>query len=179
MRSISDLFAPTLAVATSAAVATGCVSGPELAEFDDAPRELVLEDYFNGPIKAWGVVQDRSGNIKRRFDVDMVGEWNGDTGTLTEKFHYYDGETQNRVWTIKKVADKQYEGTAGDILGKAEGKTSGNAVRWSYQMNLDVGDNTFKITFDDWMFLMNDGVLINLLYLTYLCGPKVPKSAAG
>ena len=38
-------------------------------------------------------------------------------------------------------------------------------MRWAYQMDLDVGDNTYRITFDDWMFLMNDGVLINRSYL--------------
>ena len=32
-------------------------------------------------------------------------------------------------------------------------------------MNLPVGDKTYKITFDDWMFQMNDGVLINRSYL--------------
>ena len=38
-------------------------------------------------------------------------------------------------------------------------------MRWAYQMDLPVGDNTFRITFDDWMFLMNDGVLVNRSYL--------------
>ena len=61
MRRLSSLFAPTLAVATSAAVATGCVSGPELAAFADAPRQLVLEAYFLGETTAYGVFEDRFG----------------------------------------------------------------------------------------------------------------------
>ena len=28
-------------------------------------------------------------------------------------------------------------------------------------MNIPVGDTKYKITFDDWMYLMNDGLLIN------------------
>ena len=145
---------------------SGCSSaGGSLDHYAEMQPSLALERYFNGPIKAWGIVQDRKGNIKRRFSIDMVGKWDGNTGTLTENFDYYDGKTQQRVWTITKTADGKYEGTAGDIIGKATGKTNGNAVRWAYQMNLDVGNNTYKITFDDWMFLMKDGVLINRSHL--------------
>ena len=124
-----------------------------------------IKEYFNGPVKAWGVVQDWRGRVVRRFDVDMVGQWNGDVGTLTEHFDYYDGEKQQRVWTIKKLADGTFEGTASDIIGKATGKTEGSAVRWNYVMNLPVGDTTYHIRFDDWMWVMNDGVLINRSYL--------------
>lgn len=144
---------------------SGCSAGGSLDHYVDMKPELKLEDYFNGPIKAWGIVQDRSGNIKRRFSIDMVGEWKGETGTLTEDFNYYDGEKQQRVWTIKKLAGQKYEGTADDIIGVASGEVQGNAVRWEYQMNIDVGDNTFKLTFDDWMFQMEDGVMINRSYL--------------
>jgi len=144
---------------------TSCSSGKSLQPYEGQQPQLALEEYFNGPIKAWGMVQDWRGTVKRRFDVDLVGEWNGDTGTLSEEFRYYDGEVQTRVWTITKVAENRYEGSAGDIKGKATGETKGNAVRWAYVMNLDVGDKTYAITFDDWMFLMNDGVLINKSYL--------------
>ena len=115
-----------------------------------------------------GIVQDRKGNVTRRFDINMVGTWEDNVGTLTEQFDYYDGEKQERIWTIKKIADKNYEGSAGDIIGTATGHGEGHAMRWSYQMDLDVKDNTYRITFDDWMFLMNDGVLINRSYLKKL-----------
>lgn len=124
-----------------------------------------MKEYFNGPIKAWGIVQDWKGRVVRRFDVDMVGSWQGNTGTLTEHFEYYDGEKQKRVWTITKLDDGNYEGTASDILDKATGEARGNAIRWNYVMDLPVGDTTYRIRFDDWMWLMNDGVLVNRSYL--------------
>lgn len=144
---------------------SGCSAGGKLSAYKEMEPSLELENYFSGPVKAWGIVQDRSGKITRRFSVDMVGKWQGDIGTLTEDFEYYDGKTQQRIWTIAKTTDGEYEGTADDIIGKAQGQVNGNAVRWAYQMNLDVGKNTYKITFDDWMFLMKDGVLINRSYL--------------
>lgn len=144
---------------------SGCFGGPSLKHYDNSTPQLDLEDYFTGPIKAWGVVQDHRGNVTRRFDVTMNGTWKDGVGTLDEDFNYYDGETQNRVWTITKTADNKYEGRAGDILDKATGEVNGHAMRWAYVMDLPVGDTTYKITFDDWMFLMNDGVLINRSYL--------------
>ncbi len=144
---------------------SACMGGPTLDHYKGSAPTLDLQKYFSGPIQAWGLVQDRKGHVTRRFDVTMVGRWRGDVGTLEESFQYYDGETQKRTWTIKKITPMQYKGTAGDILGSADGKIEGNAMRWAYQMDLPVGDKTYKITFDDWMFLMNDGVLINRSYL--------------
>jgi hypothetical protein len=143
---------------------TAC-SGPNLANYKQDGPPLNLKDYFTGPIKAWGLVQDRKGQVTRRFDVVMYGSWEGDVGTLEEHFSYYDGENDKRVWTITQVSADRYEGQAGDIIGKATGEVSGNTMRWAYVMDLPVGDTTYKITFDDWMFLMNDGVLINRSYL--------------
>lgn len=142
-----------------------CISGPTLNHYNEAKPSLNLEDYFKGQIKAWGLIQDRRGHVTRRFDVTMNGTWDGDIGTLEEDFQYYDGKTQKRIWTIKKISQNNYEGRADDILDKATGQVNGNAMRWAYQMDLPVGDKTYRITFDDWMFLMNDGVLINRSYL--------------
>ncbi len=136
-----------------------------LEEYQGTTPKADIKEYFNGPIKAWGLVQDWQGKVTRRFDIAMVGKWDGDTGTLTEHFNYYDGKTQERVWTIKKLADGSYEGTAADIVDKATGNTAGSAVRWNYVMDVPVDDTTYRLRFDDWMWVMNDGVLINRSYL--------------
>lgn len=143
---------------------SGC-SGNNLEYYKDTTPQADIKEFFTGPIKAWGIVQDRSGRVTRRFDVHMVGEWKGDVGTLTEKFDFYDGKKQERIWTIKKLEDGTYEGTAHDIIDKATGKVEGNAVRWNYVMDLPVDNTTYRISFDDWMWAMNDGVLINRSYL--------------
>jgi len=154
----------TIATIGTLIMLSGC-SGNNLDYYKGTTPQADIKEYFNGPVKAWGIVQDRSGRVTRRFDVQMVGKWEGDIGTLTETFDYYDGETQKRVWTIKKLTDGSYEGTAADIIDKATGKTEGNAVRWNYVMDLPVGDTTYRIRFDDWMWVMNDGVLVNRSYL--------------
>jgi hypothetical protein len=133
--------------------------------YQDKNPEMNIKEYFNGPIKAWGVVQDWRGRVVRQFDIKMIGSWDGDIGTLKEHFNYYDGQQQERIWTIEKLDNGQYEGTASDIIDKALGKEKGSAAQWSYLMDLEVDKKIFRIRFDDWMWLMNDGVLINRSYL--------------
>jgi hypothetical protein len=142
----------------------GCAT-PSMEAYKNSKPQLDLKTYFTGPIKAWGLIQNRNGEVIRRFDVTMMGSWKGDVGTLEESFQYYDGETQKRVWTITKTGENAYQGKAADILDKATGQLEGSAMRWAYQMDLPVGGSTYRITFDDWMFLMNDGVLVNRSYL--------------
>ena len=146
-------------------ILSGCFGSKPVDHYAAQEPALDLQTYFSGPIKAWGVVQDFTGKVTRRFDVDMVGTWTDGVGTLEEKFIFDDGEVQERTWTITKVGENQYTGTAGDILGQATGQAAGNAMRWAYKMDLNVGNSTYRITFDDWMFLMNDDILINRSYL--------------
>ena len=146
-------------------ILSGCFGSKPVDHYAAREPTLDLQTYFSGPIKAWGVVQDFTGKVTRRFDVDMVGTWTNGVGTLEEKFIFDDGEVQERTWTITKVGENQYTGTAGDILGQATGQAAGNAMRWAYKMDLNVGNSTYRITFDDWMFLMNDDILINRSYL--------------
>ena len=45
--------------------------------------------------------------------------------------------------------------------GTARGVQFGNGLNWSYAMMLKVGDDHWKVRFDDWMFLQPGGVIIN------------------
>lgn len=141
----------------------GC-NGIEPEKYLDQKPEADIKEFFNGPIKAWGIIQDRSGNVISKFDVDMVGKWDGNKGVLEEDFHYYDGTTQKRIWNISQLENGKYEGTADDIIGKAEGKTHGNMIYWEYEMDVPVDGKTYRLKFDDYMWAMNDGVVINRSY---------------
>lgn len=122
---------------------------------------LDLKRYFDGPLTAHGLVTDRGGRVTRRFRVALVGRWQGDEGVLEEDFVYSDGETQRRVWRITAHGDGRYTGRADDVVGTAEGVARGNALNWRYTLALPVDGRTWHIDFDDWMFLMDERVMIN------------------
>ncbi|PTA50896.1 DUF3833 domain-containing protein [Shewanella morhuae] len=136
-------------------------SSVEVTDYKDTTPTLVLESFFNGPLKASGVVHDFSGKVIRKFNVTMEANWQGNEGVINEWFVYNDGETQTRVWKIKALGNGQYTGTAGDILGTALGQSSGSALRWKYDMLLPVDGDEYQVHFDDWMFLVNDNTIIN------------------
>ena len=130
-------------------------------DFEGTSPRLELFDYFAGTTRAWGIFQDRSGNLQRQFTVDIRGEVEGDELTLTEDFVYADGETQRRIWRIRRIDGHRYEGRADDVVGTATGLAYGNALNWSYTLRLPYRGNEINVKFDDWMFLQTDGVLVN------------------
>ncbi|MGL5048676.1 MAG: DUF3833 domain-containing protein [Shewanella sp.] len=145
-------------------VIIGCLSScssVEVTDYQDTQPTLVLESFFNGPLKASGVVNDFSGKVIRKFNVILDASWQGNEGVINEWFVYDDGETQTRVWRIKALGEGRYSGTAGDIIGTAEGQSSGSALRWKYDMLLPVDGEEYQVHFDDWMFLVNDNTIIN------------------
>jgi hypothetical protein len=104
--------------------------------------------------------------VQRQFVVDIHGTWDGTTLTLNEDFAYNNGEIENRVWKIRKSGENTYSGSTQQSIGEASGTSSGNAFHWEYDFNLKVGESTWKVHFNDWMFLQTDGVLINKATVT-------------
>ena len=135
-------------------------------DFKEAKPRFAVEEYFAGKTTAWGIFTDRFGNVRSQFVVDIDGAWTGKILTLDEKFTYSTGEHERRVWTITKVDENTYTGTAGDVVGTAKGRSFGNALYWNYFLNLKVGSRTWKVHFDDWMFLQPQGVLLNRAVVT-------------
>ncbi|RZL31778.1 MAG: DUF3833 domain-containing protein [Rubrivivax sp.] len=139
----------------------GCASAPVPEDYAAEQPAFSLERYFNGPLTAHGLFTDRAGKVKRRFVVKLVGRWQGGVGTLEEDFTYSDGKTERRVWTITSLGNGRYKGTAADVIGDAQGEARGNALRWSYTLRLPVDGTTYGVQFDDWMYLMDDRVMLN------------------
>ncbi|WP_088283520.1 DUF3833 domain-containing protein [Ideonella sp. A 288] len=155
--------ARTRGVCLAAAMAwllTAC-AGPTPADYASQRPLLDLKQYFDGPLVAHGVVTDRSGKMLQRFTVDLVGTWRGDEGTLDEQFRYADGRTERRVWKLLRLPDGRYVGRADDVVGQADGQAAGNALNWRYTLRLPVGGDTYEVQFDDWMFLVDDKVMLN------------------
>lgn len=130
-------------------------------DFAGSQPLLRLEDYFDGPVEAWGLVQDRFGKVRRQFRVTIVGERTAEGCRLHETFRYVDGAVESRVWSVRNLGDGRYEGTADDVVGKAVGRAAGSALNWRYRLKLTIGGRRLLVAFDDWMLLQDDGVLIN------------------
>ena len=140
---------------------TGC-TGMKIEDFNNKTPEFIPQEYFNGNLRAYGLVKDRSGNIIRTFKGTMKGSWdeNG-IGTLDEYFVYDDGEEMIRTWTLKPTSDKEFIATADDIVGPSKMIARGNTVMLDYVMRVPYKDSTIDLSVRDWLHLQDDGVIIN------------------
>ena len=107
-------------------------------DFKNKEPRLIIEEYLSGNVKAWGVLQNRSGKVIRQFSADLNGKWDGKQLILDEKFNWDDGEIQTRQWQINKIDENNYEGTAGDVVGKAKGYSYGPAFKFEYVLLVPV-----------------------------------------
>ncbi len=147
---------------------TSCSNGSNMnpQDFKDKQPRLIIEKYLSGEVKAWGILQNRSGKVTRQFSAILNGKWDGNQLILDEEFNWDDGEIQNRQWKINKIDDHNYEGTAGDVVGKAKGYSYGPAFKFEYVLLVPVKGKEIKITFDDWIFMQDEKVAINRAKMT-------------
>ena len=54
-------------------VISSCAKEMNIDKFVNNKPELILEDYFDGKVEAWGLFHDRFGNLKRQFKVSIIG----------------------------------------------------------------------------------------------------------
>ena len=143
----------------------GCAS-KTITIYEAEKPSFYLESFFNGKVEGWGIVLNRNNDVVKRFKVNVEGQFSADktNGKLVEKFFWSDGKREKRVWNLKKTSDNEWGGTSDGVIGTAHGVASGNALQWSYRYNLILEDsllNKLSVDFDDWMFLVENNVLMN------------------
>jgi hypothetical protein len=153
--------ARTACALLGASLIAACASAPTPADYARETPRLDLRTYFNGPLTAHGIFTDRSGKVVRRFTVRMTGTWSGNDGVLDEDFTYSDGKKERRVWLLTDLGGGRYSGRADDVVGVANGVAAGNALNWRYTLALNVDGRVIEVQFDDWMYLMDERVMLN------------------
>ena len=151
-------------------VLAACTGKPNADDSLLSERKLDLEAFFVGKSLARGQFQDVFGTVRRRFDVTITGEFDGQTLRLVEDFIYEDGATEQRVWTLEKTGEDSWQGTAAGVEGVATGIERGDTFNWRYTIDLPVPSadgtvETVKVTFDDWMWLLSEDRLLNRAYV--------------
>jgi hypothetical protein len=156
-----------LALAASAALLiSGCSISIDAQQYEKISPTFEIEKFFDGKVKAWGIVQNRDGDVVQRFIVNIDGYKKDGNLILDERFEYGVGDgPETRVWTLSKNADGTYTGNAGDIAGPAIGTPHGNAFNFVYEMDLKVGDSSYRVNFDDWFWAFDENTMMNRSYI--------------
>lgn len=138
-----------------------------LETYKDFRPNLNFRSFFDGKMIAHGYFKDRFNQVKKTFTVEMETKWNSaGVGTLTEYFTYNDGSKSTRIWTLKMNGDNKVIGTAPDVFGEAHGTIVGNTLFWTYELDLEVDQKTYRVKFDDWMYLIDEDTILNQSYMS-------------
>lgn len=133
----------------------------QLEDYQQSKEPFSIKSYFNGNVIAWGMVQDYGNKVKRRFCVEIEGSWQDNSGVLAETFYFDDGEVTYRNWQLSLMPDGSYQGTAEDVVGIAMGKHKGFAFQFQYQLLLNLDNETYQVSMDDWMYQIDQHKVMN------------------
>jgi hypothetical protein len=153
------------------ALLAACSGKPSFDDEALSDRQFNLEEFFDGEVRAYGQFQDILGTVRRSFAVEISGEWDGNVLRLTEDFIYEDGATEQRIWTLSKIGEDSWVGTAPGVIGHASGKENGDRFNWRYTIDLPVPSSddateTMRVSFDDWMWLIAENRVFNRAYIS-------------
>ncbi|WP_037313877.1 DUF3833 domain-containing protein [Ruegeria halocynthiae] len=120
-----------------------------------------MKENLSGEILSEGLIYGPTGKMTNSFVARMVGEWDGNRGTLTETFTYSNGKQITRKWHLTLGTGNTFIATADDIVGRGKGTVSGSTVKLTYRIILpeDSGGHTLDVT--DWMYLTENGAILN------------------
>jgi hypothetical protein len=138
---------------------TACSS--DISDYQETNPKFDIKRYFTGDVIGWGMVQDYSNKVTRRFCVELNGTWIDNQGKLAEVFYFDDGEVSYRTWQLSRLSNDEYTGLAEDVVGIAEGKQSGHAFQWQYQLLVPINDETYQFNMDDWMYQIDEYRVFN------------------
>lgn len=126
-----------------------------------AGPQFDMRERFNGPIECEGVIYGPTGRVTSRFVANFDAKWEGNIGTVTERFRYDSGNVQDRQWIFTLGNDGSIKAEAGDLVGTGTGQQHGSAVNLNYDIKLtdEAGGHVLRV--NDWMYLMENGTIMN------------------
>ncbi|MCC5450900.1 DUF3833 domain-containing protein [Rheinheimera sp. UJ51] len=148
-----------ICIMAAALLLAGC--SQSVQQYQAETPKLSLKEFFLGSGKAYGVLHDWRGKQTLRFTADLCGEWQGDKGDLYEVFYFSDGRVEQRHWQLTQFADGRITGSAGDVVGAANGQLAGNSLYWQYVLRIPYNGDELDVTVKDWLYLVDQQNLIN------------------
>ena len=117
--------------------------------------------YFEGETLAEGVFESRSGEVKRRFHVEMTGRTEAGTLVLDERFLFDNGERQQRCWRLARTGATGFTGHCEDAVRAADGHFAEGCAYMRSALRLKVGRRLIPMQFDDVFYDTGAGTVMN------------------
>ena len=146
----------------------GCASPLKPAAFAGSSPAFDPVAFWTGRTASWGVRENRSGHPVAIVTTRTEGTLDApDTLRMTQHLTV-GGEASVREWRMRRLGDGRFEATADDMAGTARGTASGRTFHWTWTWARDPGNALANVSMEQWMYLADDGTLMNRTLVTKL-----------
>lgn len=136
----------------------------KIADFAGTGPAFRPEDFFDGKLEGWAVLEGPLGGLERRASIKAEGSHEKSSGVtrFREVWTFDDGQIDILNWLIRSLGENRYSGQEGTLDGEAEGECAGCAFHWVYTREVPGKDgSSTKLNFDDWFFRIDEtGVVV-------------------
>ncbi len=139
---------------------SGCSKPLPVQHFAGAKPDFDPIAFWAGHHRSWGVIENRAGGPTDTVATDCVGTPDGSGLHMVQTLTLGDGTVQHRDWHMRREG-AAYVATANDMVGEAHGEAAGRVFHWSFTLATRPGNPLFNVTFDQWMYLLDDGSMMN------------------
>lgn len=134
-----------------------------IKDFEDTVPVFLPEQFFNGRLEGWAVLESLVGGLQKRATIQAEGRWDAaaQTVSFSETYRFDDGYRDTLKWTIRKLGPGRYSGAEPRVDDAAEGDQAGCAFNWRYTRDTPQPDgSSTKLNFDDWFYLIEPNACI-------------------
>jgi hypothetical protein len=157
-----------LAALLLGSLASGCASALPTSAFAGTAPTFDPVAFWTGHTTSWGVVENFDGAPTSIITTTTNGIPDGHGGLHMIQHVMHDGQDSLRDWHIRRLEHGQFEATANDVVGVARGRPSGRMLHWTWTLAAKPGNPLFNINMDQWMYLADNGTLLNRTIMTKL-----------
>jgi hypothetical protein len=147
---------------------SGCAPALPLDRFAGTRPAFDPVTFFTGHVTSWGVIENRAGAPSDIVTTDCVGTAEGPDGLRMAQHVTTSGGTTERDWHLRRLAPGRFEATASDMVGTATGEARGRVFHWTWVLATTPGQSWRNVTFEQWMYGMDDGAMVNRTVVTKL-----------
>jgi hypothetical protein len=130
-------------------------------DYEGDALDFDIREHLNGPILCEGMIFGPTGRVSSRFVAEFDASWDGNSGTMNERFVYDDGSSQDRVWHLQVSEGGKIRATAPDVVGEGQGRQAGSSVQLRYRIKLPENAGGHVLDTVDWMYMTPNGTIMN------------------
>jgi len=124
--------------------------------------------FWTGRTASWGVIENRGGAPTAIITTTTEATAEGVNGLHMVQHVMTGGNDTQRNWHMRRLGGGQFEATANDMVGKARGLSSGRTFHWTWTLATKPGNCLFNVSMEQWMYLADNGTLMNRTIITKL-----------